>query len=105
MVDGAEENGFIVLLYGKRVSQLAGCRSESGSIQRRLFVRLWDLRRVGWVDRGWSRGRGPKWPLLDVRWRDGTILGTTLGSVPALIDIFRYVIATLTCRWSQDCLH
>ena len=68
MVDGAEENGFVVLEYEYRVRKLVLCRSGVGSIQHRLFVRLWDLKRVGWVDRGWSRVRGPILTLVDVKW-------------------------------------
>lgn len=70
----------------------------SGCIQHRLFFHLWDLRRAGWVDRGWSRGREPKWPLLDIRlklrlrWEWTWIL-------PVLIDIMWYVIEASTCRW------
>ena len=69
----------------------------AGDLLHRLFVRLWDLRRVGWVDRDWSKGREPKWPLLNVRRRNETELGTIFGYVPALIDMLWYVILTLTC--------
>ena len=57
-------------------------------IQHRQFVRLWDLMRVGWVDRDWWRGRGPKWPLFDVRCEQETkYLGHELGHIPGLIDM------------------
>ena len=42
-------------------------------IQHRQSVRLLDPMRVEWVDRDWWRGRGPKWPLLDVRCGQETI--------------------------------
>ncbi len=102
MVDGAEENGFVVLEYKYRVRKSVWCRSRDGSIQHMLFVRLWDLKRVGWVDRGWSRGRGPILTLVEVKWGNW---GESSGYIPALIDIFWYVIVTLTYRCLKDCLH
>ena len=69
-------------------------------IQHRLFVHLWDLRRVGWADHGYSREREPRWPLLDVRWEIQSRLEISLDSVPVLIDMVWYVIETLICRSS-----
>ncbi len=63
-----------------------------------LFVRLWDLRRVGWVDHGWWMGRGPKLPLLSVNRGTKSVLNMLLGDLRFLIDIVWYAIETLTCH-------